>query len=152
MTSLHQHINQENVREQEGVVERLLSRWSSSSRVITDRPPSQPLSCRQMSGGPSGGSVKESHKDPGMGDAPHRRQSAVERPQPSESKWTSGSGIIADRPPVQPLSPRRIAVGKLQQSDSIRALCILNLSRKSKSIAVSVNLGTRLQCVASRSA
>jgi hypothetical protein len=203
MTCLHQRINQENLRERgEGVVEMLHSRWSSSSRVIADRPPSQPLSRRQVSEVPSSSSVKESHEDPCVGDA-HRRESAVEQLQPSDSKWTSGSRVIADRPPLQPLSRRGSAVGKLQQSDSrwssgcraitfdtsssqalarhlmlvepssvsalrhcsvemkknhdtfetkIRALCILNLSGKSQSIALSVNPSTGLQRGTIRSA
>jgi hypothetical protein len=119
MTSLHQCLNQENVHAQESAVERLHSRWSSSSRVTVDRPPSQPLSRRQMSGGPSSGSiVKESHTDPCVvGDA-HRRGNAFERLQQSDSKWTTGSGVIPDRPPMQPLSCRGSAVGRLQQSDS----------------------------------
>ena len=117
MTSVHQRLDQENVHERESAVERLQSRWSSSSRLIIDRPPSQPLSRRQMSGGPRSDSVKESHKDPGVGDA-HRRGNAFERPQQSDLKWTSGSGVITDRPPLQPLSRRGSAVGRLQQSDS----------------------------------
>jgi hypothetical protein len=118
MTSLHQRINQENVRERESEVEGLHSRWSSSSRGVVDTPPSQPLSRRQMSGGPSSGSVIESQTDPGVCNA-HRRGSVVERLQPSDLKWTSGSGVSADRPPLQPLSRRGSAVGKLhQQIDS----------------------------------
>jgi hypothetical protein len=120
MTSLHQRINQENVRERESevAVEGLHSRWSSSCRGVVDTPPSQPLSRRQMSGGPSSGSVIESHKDPGVCDA-HRRGSVVERLQPSDLKWTSGSGVTADRPPLQPLSRRGSTVRKLhQQIDS----------------------------------
>jgi hypothetical protein len=200
MTSLHQRINQENLHERGEAVlsEGLLhSRWSSSSRVIADRPPSQPLSRRQLSQGPRSGSVTESHEDTGVDDA-HRRESAVEQIQPNDQKWTSGSGVVADRPPLQPLSRRRgSADGKLQQSDSrwssgsrasstfnttsskglarhrmlaepssVSALkhCSVamkrnhdifettNLSGKTQSIAVSVNPGTRLQCVASRSA
>jgi hypothetical protein len=118
MTSLHQRINQENVRERESEVEGLHhSRWSSSSRVGVDTPPSQPLSHRQMSGEPSSSSVKESHTDPGVCDAP-QRGSAVERLQHSDLKWASGSRVIADRPPLQPLSRRGSAIRKLQQSDS----------------------------------
>jgi hypothetical protein len=113
MTSLHQCPNQENVHAQEGAVE----------RVIVDRPPTQPLSRRSMSGGPCSDSVKESHKDPGVGDA-RRRENTFERlQQQSDSKWTSGSGVITDRPPSQPLSRRQMsgepyAVERLQQSDS----------------------------------
>jgi hypothetical protein len=118
MTSLRQLLNQENLLERENAVERLHSRWSSSVRVIVDRPPSQPLSRRQMSGGPSSGSVKQSHqKDPGVGDA-HRRGNAFERLQQSDSKWTSGSGVSTDRPPLQPLRCRGSAARRLQESHS----------------------------------
>jgi hypothetical protein len=93
------------------------SSLSSSSRVTVDRPP-HPLSRRQMVRRPSSDSVKETHKkDSGVGDA-HRRGNAVERLQQSDSKWTSSSGVTADRPPLQPLRRRRSAVGWLQQSDS----------------------------------
>ena len=122
MTSLHQRLDRENVHERESAVERLHSRWSSSSRVIVGIPPSQPLSRRQMSGGPSSGLIKESHKDPGVGDA-YRRGNAFERPQQSDSKWTSGSGVITDSPPLQPLSRhqsrRGSAGGRLQRSNSM---------------------------------
>jgi hypothetical protein len=98
MTSLHQRLNQENVHERESAVERLQSRWSSSSRVIVDRPPSHPPTRRQMNRRPSSGSVKESHhKDPDTGNSRLRR---------SNSKWASGSGVITDSPPLQPLSRR----------------------------------------------
>jgi hypothetical protein len=119
MTSPHQeHLNQENVHARESVVERLQSRWSSSSRVIVDTPPSQPPSLEQMSGSPSSGSEKESHhEDPGAGG--FQRGSAFERPQRSNSKWTSGSEVITDSPPLQPLSRRGGSpVGILQQSGS----------------------------------
>jgi hypothetical protein len=110
MTSLHQRLDQENVHERESAVEMLQSRWRSSSRVIADRPPSQPPSCRQMSGRPSSDSVKESHhKD---------SYTSNSRLQRSNSKWTSGSEVIADSPPLQPLSHRGTAVGRLQQSGS----------------------------------
>jgi hypothetical protein len=48
----NKRVNQDNSYGQESAAGRLHSRWSSSSRVIIDRPPSHPLSCRQMSGGP----------------------------------------------------------------------------------------------------
>jgi hypothetical protein len=173
MTSLHQPINQESIHQREGAVERLHSRWSSSSR-----------------GGPS-------HIDLAVDDA-HRRGGAVERLQPSDLKWASGSKLIADRPPSQPRSRRGSAVRKLQQSDSrwnsgsrgatfdttspqahapynkmllepsnvsalehsvemkkhhifettIRAHCILNLPGNPQSIVASDNTGPGLQCVA----
>jgi hypothetical protein len=108
----------EAVKERESAVEqRLHLRWSSRSRVIVDRPPSRPLS-RQMSGGPSsGGSVKESRKDPGAGDA-HRRGNASKRLHQNHSRWASGSGVINDRLPFQSPSCRGSAVERLQQSDS----------------------------------
>jgi hypothetical protein len=112
MTSLHQCLNQESA------VASLHSRWSSSSQVVVDRPPSQPLSRRRMCGGPSSGSVKQSHIYPEMGDI-HRRENTFEQhQQQSNSKWTSGSGLITDRPPLQPLSRRGRDVGRIQQSDS----------------------------------
>jgi hypothetical protein len=98
MMSLHQHLNQENVHEREGAVEALQSRWSSSCRAIVDRPPSHPPTRRQMGGRPSSGSVKESHlMDPHTGNS---------RRGLSNSKWNSGSGVITDSPPLQPLSRR----------------------------------------------
>jgi hypothetical protein len=48
----NRRVNQDNSYGQESAAGRLHSRWSSSSRVIVDRPPSHPFSCRQMSGGP----------------------------------------------------------------------------------------------------
>jgi hypothetical protein len=95
MTSLHQQISQEYVHEQECAVEELHSRWSSSSssRVIVDRLPSQPVSRHQS-----------------------RRGSASGRLQRRNSKRTSG--VIADSPPLQPLSRRRSAVGRLELSGS----------------------------------
>jgi hypothetical protein len=121
MTSLHRLLNQENVQERESAVERVESphsRWSSSIRVIVDKPPSQPRSRRQMSGGPSSDSVEESYKYPGVGTA-YRRGNAFKRLQrQSDSKWTCGSGVITDIPPLLPLSRRGGAVERLQQSDS----------------------------------
>jgi hypothetical protein len=113
MTCLHQCLGQEST------VESLHSRWSSSSQVIADRPPSQPLSRRQMYGPSSGYSENQSHKDPEMGGV-HRRENTIERhQQQGNSKWTSGSGVITDGPPLQPLSRRRSHdVGRVQQSGS----------------------------------
>ncbi len=120
MTSLRQRLSQENVHEPESAVkQRLHSRWSSSSPITVDRPPLQPLSRRhRMSGGPSsGGSVNESHKDPSVGDA-HRRGNASKSLHQNHSRWASGSGVITDSPPLQPLSRRGRDVGRIQQSDS----------------------------------
>jgi hypothetical protein len=97
MTSLYQRINQEHVHvhEQERAVEEFHSRWSpsSGSQVIVDRLPSQPLSHRHS-----------------------RRGSASGRLQRINSKWTSGSGVVADSPPLQPLSRRRSDLGRLELS------------------------------------
>jgi hypothetical protein len=108
----------EAVNERESAIkQRLHLRWSSGSRVIVDRPPSRPLS-RQLSGGPSsGGSVKESRKDPGVGDV-YRRGNASKRAHQNHSRWASGFGVINDRPPFQSPSYRGSAVERLQQSDS----------------------------------
>jgi hypothetical protein len=108
----------EAVNQRESAVkQRLHLRWSSSSRVIVDRPPSRPLT-RQLSGGPSnGGSVKESRKDPGVGDA-HRRGNASKRVHQNHSRWASGSGVINDRPPFQSPGCRGSAVDRLHQTDS----------------------------------
>jgi hypothetical protein len=106
MTSLHQRLNQENVHGREGAVERLQSRWSSSSRDIFDRPPSHPPTRQQMGGRSRSGSEKESHhKDPGNTGGV-RRGSAGGRLERGNPKWDSSSGIITDSPPLQPLSCR----------------------------------------------
>ncbi len=99
MYSLHQLLDQENVLARESAVERLQSRWNSSSRVIVDKPPSQPLSRKQTNGSSSNGSLKESH---------HKGPFA-------NSKWTSGSGVVADSPPLQPLSRRGSSVRRLSR-------------------------------------
>jgi hypothetical protein len=77
------------------------SRWSSNAQVISiDRPPSQPLSNRQLIGGPTSGAVEESyHKDPYTGIS-RRRGSAAGRLQQS----------ITDSPPLQPLSHCGVAL------------------------------------------
>lgn len=90
MTTIHQRLNQEHVHERESVVERLQSRWSSSSLGIVDRPPLHPLSHQQTSIGL----------------------------QQSDSKWSSDSRVTSDSPPLQPLSHRGSAVGRLQESGS----------------------------------
>jgi hypothetical protein len=113
MHPLHQQINEDNVHEVEGAAVRLQSRWISSSRVITDKPPSQPLSPRRlMSRRPRSGSVEESqHKDPGTVDS--QGGSLHGRLQRSNSKWASGSGVIIDSPPLQPLSHRGASIESL---------------------------------------
>lgn len=103
MTSLRQHLNQVNMHERERAVERLQSRWGSSSRVIVDRPPSQPLSRLEVSANPRISSVKESlhRKDLDTGNSRHK--SAVGRFQRMISKWTSGCD--SPRPPSSGHNP-----------------------------------------------
>jgi hypothetical protein len=84
--------------------ERLHSRQNSGTPVIPDSPSPQSRIRLQMSGGPSSVSVKQSHKDQGVGDANQRRSSASKWLQQSDSKWNSGSGTLADRPPLLPFS------------------------------------------------
>jgi hypothetical protein len=108
MTSLHQSFDQDNGHEGECAVERLQSRWSSrsrsSSRSIVDRPPSHPLTNPQMDGRPISASVlKESHQYKDIDTRNSRRGSPVGRLQRSNSKWGSGSVVINDSPPLQPL-------------------------------------------------
>jgi hypothetical protein len=146
MTSIPQFRNKANVYDAESAVERFHSRWSSSVRVtIVDRPPSQPPNCRQMSGGPSSDSVKESQKYPGVGDA-HRRGNAFERLQrQSDSKWTSGSGDITDRPPLQPLRRMRpSSVLALEHSLEMKNQDTFEITIT----ALGTLTGTGLQCAA----
>jgi hypothetical protein len=89
MTSLHQRLNQDNVQARESEVEGLHSRWSSSSQVIVDRLPSQPLSRHQS-----------------------RRGRAVEGLLLRNSKWASGSEVVTDSSPLKPLSRRGRAVSR----------------------------------------
>jgi hypothetical protein len=101
--SLQQQINEDNVHERESATERLQSRWISSSRVIADKPPSQPLSPRRVSRRPS---ICSSISSASI--------SSAEESQWINSKWTSGSGgVITDSPPSQPRSH-----GRLEQSGS----------------------------------
>jgi hypothetical protein len=99
MTRSHQRLNPENVHQRESTVESSHSRRSSSSQDIVDSPPPQRVSRHQS----------------GRGSA-----SADGRLQQSHSEWTSGPGVITDRPPLQPLSYRGSADGRLQQSDDSR--------------------------------
>jgi hypothetical protein len=112
----HQHLDQESADE------RLPSRWSSSSRVIVDAPPSQPVRRQEMGESPAcSGSVKQTsqHKD-NLGTTRNlRRESAFGSLQRSNSRWTSR--VITDSPPLQPLSRRGgspAPVGIIQQSGS----------------------------------
>jgi hypothetical protein len=101
MTSLYQHqqISHNDMLERESAVERLQSRWISSSRIIVDKPPSSP---RRMSRRQSSSPLKDiEHKD-----------------LFTNSKWTSGSpGVITDCPPSPP-SHRGADVRSLDQSGS----------------------------------
>jgi hypothetical protein len=118
MTTLHQCPNQEDALAQESAVERLHSSVGSSSRATVDGPPSQPLSRRKLCGGSNGGSIREMPSDLEMGNA-HWLGDAFERlPQQSDSKWTSSSGAITDRPPLQPLSRRESSLQRIQQRGS----------------------------------
>jgi hypothetical protein len=135
MTILHQCLNQEFVHERESAVERLHLKWSSSSRVIVDRPPSQPLSRRQMSGGPSSGSVKDIHEGPGEGDA-HRGGNVSEEFQLSDSKWASGSLMITDRPPLQPI---RYGESAIKHSVEMKNHDIVGLEKSLEQLYLSNN-------------
>lgn len=93
---LHHHLYQESSHERGSVpaATSLHSRWSSSSQVIVDKPPSQPPSCSPR----SVASVKESHQR--LEDA---QTSKFGRLQRSDSKlWTSsGAGTTTGRPPLR---------------------------------------------------
>jgi hypothetical protein len=95
-------LNKENTHGRESAPGRLHSRQNAMNRVMSDRPPSQPRRRHEMSGGPSSIAVKENLKDPGADGAHEQGNSAFERLQQSDSKWSSGSGALTDRPPLQP--------------------------------------------------
>jgi hypothetical protein len=101
--------------DRESVVERLQSRWISSSRIIVDKPPSSP---RRMSRRLSSSPVLEEnqHKDLVTNDS--QLESPNGRLQCGDSKWRSGSEDFTDSPPSQPLSHRGDAFGSLEHSDS----------------------------------
>jgi hypothetical protein len=106
---LHKPLDQEHVHGRHSAAGRLHSRQNAMNRVMSDRPPSQPRSRHQKSGGSCSVSLKESHKNLVVGEG-HRRGSRVfERLQQSESKWNSGSGALADRPPSQPFNRHGIS-------------------------------------------
>jgi hypothetical protein len=117
MTSLHLRLNQENEREQESAFEMIQSRWSLSSQTFVDKPPSQPLSRRQMSENTSSSPETENcHTLPDTGSS--RQKFALDRLQRINSKLTSNSVVTADRPPLQPLSSRGSPVIGHQRSSS----------------------------------
>jgi hypothetical protein len=154
MTTMHQRFNQDNVQAQESTIERLQSRWNSGSRVIVDKPPSQPFNLRQMSRRPCRGSVKKSyryHKDLVMGHS--RRENTVARLQQSNSNWASSSGVITDSPPLR---PSRVSAlkhsGAMKHYDIFEdAKCILSMSRMQLSHTTS-GTGTRINCTVSHGA
>lgn len=123
---LYKCVNREKAHGRESAVGRLHSRQNSSTRVISDRPPSQPRRCRRMSRDPSSVSAKKSHKDPDVGEDHRRGSRVLERLQQSDSKWDSGSGALTDRPPLKPfirhprLEEPRLENWRLQQSDDSR--------------------------------
>jgi hypothetical protein len=97
----HHHLNQDDSQERTPAPPtRLLSRWSSSARLIVDDgPPSQPLSCCQMSRGQSSVSIEESHHE----DALNR---------------SSSYPATIDSAPSEPLARHRMIAG------SSRALAV----------------------------
>jgi hypothetical protein len=112
------HLHREYSRERKHApAEKLHSRWSSSARVMVDKPPSQPLSYRRqmLVGGGSGRRVSPVKKGGEIRKRP--------RLQRSDSMWTSGgAGTTKDRPPLQPFragSTRTIGA-RLQRSGSSR--------------------------------
>ena len=116
---LHCHLNQEKSHERDCAPDAIMlhSRWSSCTRGV-DKPPSQPLRCRPMSGGQpnSVASVKESHQeDPGT------RQ--VRRLQQRDSMWTSGgAGTTKARPPLRRGQAfRRLQHGACRWTSNCRA-------------------------------
>jgi hypothetical protein len=106
---LQQKLDKDNAHGQESPVGRHHSRWSSSTQVISNRPPSQPRSRHQMSGGSSSVSLKERHKKLVTGEVQQRGSHNFERLQQSESKWNSGSEALVDQPPLQPVSRHEIS-------------------------------------------
>jgi hypothetical protein len=125
MTTLHQCLDQESA------VESLHSRWSSSSQVIADRPPSQPLS----------------------------RRSSVQRIQKSDSRWSPGSQTTMDTALSLALARHRILVGpsnvsalkysvKMKnQETTIKALFTSTYMGKPRSLMASAT-ATELHCAA----
>jgi hypothetical protein len=100
---LPKYINEEKARGQESAVGKLHSRHDSSTRVISDIPPSQPRRRRRIGVETRRHvSLKESYKEAGAGEAHQRGSRAQKRLEQTDSKWNSGSGALTDRPPLQP--------------------------------------------------
>jgi hypothetical protein len=128
MTSLHQTSpNEEHVvHDRASTDEKLYSRWSSSSQVVVDRLPSQPLSCR--------GSA---------------------RVQQGGSRWSSGSQATFDKASARALARHWMIVESSEDSPALKSsatmknLCILYLSQRPLSLTAS---GPGMYCTASLSA
>jgi hypothetical protein len=103
----HKHMIKKRTDGRESTVERLRGGRSSSTPVISGRPPLQPHSRRRMSGGPSRVSVQESRTQLGVGKPPQGGRSASERLRQRDSKWNSSSRPVTDRPPSQPFICRK---------------------------------------------
>lgn len=122
MTSLpHQRLNQEHVHERNSAGEKVKSRWSPSSQIVVDKPPSQPPSRQGVSESPSSGFAKKNHhEDPGTS-GNSRRISAVGRLQGSNSN-NSGPLLKESQHKDSGTSGnfrRGSALGELQQSTAM---------------------------------
>lgn len=135
-TSLHKYVIKEKARGRDNAVERLHGGRSSSTRANSGRPPLQPQRRRRMSGVQRSVSLKESHKDPGAGEAPQRGNIAFERLQQRDSKWYSGSGGLADRPPSQPFIRRGISGAKCASTEEYQKDSSLKEPRPERSIRI----------------
>jgi hypothetical protein len=99
----HHHLNQDDSHERKPAPPTSLpSRWSSSARLIVDGPPPQPLSCCQMSRGPSSSvAVNESHQE----DVLDRLRITIGKLQAdSDSRWSSSYRAASDTAPSKPLA------------------------------------------------
>jgi hypothetical protein len=130
----HKCINKEKAHGRESADGNLDSRQNLSTRVISDRPPSQPRRCRRVSLEPSSVSVKERRKDPGAGEAHHLGRFDLKRLQQSDSKWSSGSGALTDRPPLQPFIRHGISEASRASAKGYQGDPILEEPRPESSI------------------
>jgi hypothetical protein len=108
--SLPKCINEVKAHGRESAVGKPDSRQNSSTRAISDIPPSQPRRRRRISGEPIHVAAKERYKDADAGEAHQRGSSALKRLQQTDSKWNSGSGALTDRPPLRPFIRHGIIV------------------------------------------